>query len=331
MGALFSQLASPMLQGIDVQWSDSAAEAWPARVPDLYLGDPLVVTAKSAADAGPVSVSGHHGDPGKTDWQDSFPAAAEVKGAGIDKLWARKKIEALTASLQDGASPAEVGRSIAELGLRHHLVTEYTSLVAVDDQATAPSGLQPIRKVMPVNPPREDVAQPDAVEDVITVTAESPLLDERRISTGANVSAADLEKIPTARDPWEVLQAVPGVLPAGINVGSDESGQQAQPLGPSPSYYDFDGFEELRSTLLETEAKTLCEEVRRNGWKGLTLKRALSAASSQELALVNADANGLLRGFVALLLHNKGCAEPPEDVLNEAREYSRRFGTSAPE
>ncbi|HEX4965453.1 MAG TPA: marine proteobacterial sortase target protein [Thermoanaerobaculia bacterium] len=314
MGALFSQLESPMLQGIDVQWSDPAAEAWPARVPDLYLGDPLVVTAKSAADAGSVTVSGQRGGDA---WQDSFPAAAEVKGAGIDKLWARKKIEALTASLQDGASPAEVQRAIAELGLRHHLVTDYTSLVAVDGQATAPSGLQPIRKVVPVNPPRDTaVAQPEAVEDVITVAAESPLLDERRISTGSTiVSQADLEKIPVARDPWKVLEATSGVLTERINVGGSESG-----------YSTFDDFEELRATLLEAEAKTLCEEVGRNGWKGLTLERALRAAPSQEEALVKADAAGLLRGFVALMLRGRSCTEPPADVLAEVKEYERRFG-----
>ncbi|MFY9820445.1 MAG: marine proteobacterial sortase target protein [Thermoanaerobaculia bacterium] len=351
MGSLFSQLEAPMLQGIDVQWSDPAAEAWPARVPDLYLGDPLVVTAKSAADAGPVSVSGRRGGDRGDTWQDSFPAAADVKGAGIDKLWARKKIEALTASLQDGASPSEVQQAITGLGLRHHLVTSYTSLVAVDDQATAPSGLQPIRKVVPVNPPRDTaVVQPGAVEDVITVTAESPLLDERRISTGATVTQAELQKIPTTRDPWEVLQATPGVLTDRINVGYDESGQPPQyvgpgaggdqavwsedreriaemvPLGPSPSYYDFDGFEELRTTLLEAEAKALCEEVQREGWKGLTLERALRAAPSQEEALVKANAAGLLRGFVALLLRGKSCTEPPADVLAEAKEYSRRFG-----
>jgi Ca-activated chloride channel homolog len=350
MGALFSQLEAPMLQGIDVQWSDPAAEAWPARVPDLYLGDPLVVTAKSAADAGPVTVSGHRGD-GDT-WQDSFPAAADVKGAGIDKLWARKKIEALTASLQDGASPSEVQQAITGLGLRHHLVTDYTSLVAVDDQATAPSGLQPIRKVVPVNPARNAAAvQPEQVEDVITVTAESPLLDERRISVGATVSQAELEKIPTTRDPWEVLQTAPGVLADRINVGGSESGQQTQYVGPgaggdqavgsvdgavltdmkalgsSPDYYDFDGFEELRTTLLEAEARALCEEVQREGWKGLTLERALRTASSQEEALVKADAAGLLRGFVALLLRGRSCTEPPADVLAEAKEYSRRFGT----
>jgi hypothetical protein len=37
-----------------------------------------------------------------------------------------------------------------------------------------------------------------AVEDTITVTAESPLLDDRRISTGATVSDAELKKIPTS-------------------------------------------------------------------------------------------------------------------------------------
>ena len=101
-------------------------------------------------------------------------------------------------------------------------------------------------------------------------------------------------------------------------------------LGASPSYYEFDGFEELRSTLLEAEAKTLCEEVRQNGWKGLTLERVLRAAASQEEVLVKADAAGLLRGFVALLLQGKSCAEPPADVLAEAREYSQRFGTPTP-
>ncbi len=111
-----------------------------------------------------------------------------------------------------------------------------------------------------------------AVEDVITVTAESPLLDERRISTGATVSQTELEKIPTSRDPWAVLQTTPGVLTDRINVGGNESGQQSQYVGPgsggdqavwsvdgvvitdmaalgsSPAYYDFDSFEEMQVT-----------------------------------------------------------------------------------
>jgi hypothetical protein len=111
-----------------------------------------------------------------------------------------------------------------------------------------------------------------AVKDVITVTAESPLLDERRISTGATISQTELSKIPSARDPWAILQTTPGVLTDRVNVGGNESGQQSQYVGPgsqgeqsvwsvdgvvitdmsalgsSPAYYDFDSFEEMQVT-----------------------------------------------------------------------------------
>jgi hypothetical protein len=66
----------------------------------------------------------------------------------------------------------------------------------------------------------------------MTATAESPLLDERRISTGATVSQSELEKVPTARDPWAVLQKTPGVMTDRVNVGGNESGQQSQYVGP---------------------------------------------------------------------------------------------------
>jgi hypothetical protein len=115
-----------------------------------------------------------------------------------------------------------------------------------------------------------EVTMQSAVEDVITVTAESPLLDERRISTGATINSTELQKIPTSRDPWTILSSVPGVQVDRVNVGGNESGQQANFVGPgamggnsifavdgvvitdmaalgsSPSYYDFDAFQEIQ-------------------------------------------------------------------------------------
>jgi hypothetical protein len=109
-----------------------------------------------------------------------------------------------------------------------------------------------------------------AVEETITVTSESPLLDERRLGTGTTVTQLELEKIPTARDPWAILSQTPGVLVDRINVGGNESGQQSgfraqgvdgnqnvfamdgieatdmRALGASPTYYDFDQFAELQ-------------------------------------------------------------------------------------
>ena len=111
-----------------------------------------------------------------------------------------------------------------------------------------------------------------ALEETITVTSESPLLDERQISAGTNVSQVELEKIPTARDPWAVLSQTPGVIVDRVNVGGNESGQQAnfraagvssnqndfqmdgseitdmRATGASPTYYDFDQFAEMSFT-----------------------------------------------------------------------------------
>src|SRR4029077_2726095 len=50
-----------------------------------------------------------------------------------------------------------------------------------------------------------------AVKDVITVTGESPLLDERKIDQGTNISTVALDKVPTARDPWTPLSHAPAV------------------------------------------------------------------------------------------------------------------------
>ena len=70
-----------------------------------------------------------------------------------------------------------------------------------------------------------------SVEAAVTVTGEAPLLDTRKVETGANVDQAQLKEIPTARDPWVVLQTVPGVQTDRVNVGGNESGQQSIYIG----------------------------------------------------------------------------------------------------
>ena len=82
--------------------------------------------------------------------------------------------------------------------------------------------------------------------------------------------------------------------------------------------------------LPDDEAKFLCEEIGRSDWTGLSLEQVLLVAPFQTDALNKADEAGLLRGLVALMLHDKGCSEPPPDVLAEADEYNRRFGNLQP-
>jgi hypothetical protein len=134
-----------------------------------------------------------------------------------------------------------------------------------------------------------NVTMQPAIEETITVTAESPLLDTRKIVTGATVDKTELEKIPSARDPWVILQTTPGVLVDRVNVGGNESGQQSTYTGPgddgsnstwsvdgveitdvgaigsSSSYYDFDAFSEMQVTTGGSDATS------RTGGVGLNL------------------------------------------------------------
>jgi hypothetical protein len=219
----------------------------------------------------------------------------------------------------------------------------------VDELATAPTGAAPVTRIVPVNPPAPPPPDTGPIEDTITVTAESPLLDERRLSMGAVATEEDLAKIPEARDPWAVLQSTPGILVDRVNVGGNEGGQQAQyvgsgtggdqaawsvdgtvvtdatALGTSPAYVDFEASEEMIATFPEAEAKGLCAEIQRVGWAGITMERAIVLAPSLKTDIEEAAAAELLHGFLARILVGRGCSEPPADVLAEARRYVEQF------
>ena len=105
-------------------------------------------------------------------------------------------------------------------------------------------------------------------KEEILVTAEAPVLDNKKQTTAVNIGLDELQNVPTARDPWVVMQSVPGIVMDRVNVGGSESGQQAGFMGKgaddtdttwnvdgmpitdmsslsSPFYYDFDMFQEM--------------------------------------------------------------------------------------
>src|SRR6185295_16029288 len=49
------------------------------------------------------------------------------------------------------------------------------------------------------------------VEASVTVSGQAPLLDTRKVGTGAVVTRDEMDMIPSARDPWVVMQTVPGI------------------------------------------------------------------------------------------------------------------------
>ncbi len=98
--------------------------------------------------------------------------------------------------------------------------------------------------------------EPEVYEESITVTSESPLLDERKISVGTMVTSVESESVPTARDPWVVAQSVPGVLVDKTAVDSPRRNLKAKnwaaegvtvtdprAIAASPSYDQSESYE----------------------------------------------------------------------------------------
>ena len=112
------------------------------------------------------------------------------------------------------------------------------------------------------------------IEEQVTVTVVTPLVDVKGTTAASNVGRYEMQSLPTARDPWAILQLVPSVMLDRENVGGNESGRQASfvakgdsangannlwaidgiditdpsVLGGSAIFHDFDAFEELNIT-----------------------------------------------------------------------------------
>lgn len=155
--------AYPYMTDVQVDWAGLAVEELtPAMVPDVFAGQPLVITGRyrrpgsavikvSATTAGkrmtiPISVT--------------LPPVNSFEP--VASLWARRKIETLMAV----ADQQDVRQAVTELGLRFHLVTEYTSFVAVDRTRIVSNG-----QVRVVEQPS---VVPEGVNPATTVETEDP-------------------------------------------------------------------------------------------------------------------------------------------------------------
>ncbi len=71
--------------------------------------------------------------------------ASVDQDSGVALRWARARIGGLMDSLVEGADPGAVRADVVELALDFHLVTRYTSLVAVEERPSALGASRTVR------------------------------------------------------------------------------------------------------------------------------------------------------------------------------------------
>jgi Ca-activated chloride channel homolog len=91
---------------------------------------------------------------GDRPWTVTLPVAKAAQGAGLSKLWARRKItDVEMANRRDRSMAAEADKRILALALEHHLVSRLTSLVATDATPSRPEGARLTRAELVLNLP----------------------------------------------------------------------------------------------------------------------------------------------------------------------------------
>jgi len=110
------------------------------------------------------------------------------------------------------------------------------------------------------------------VEEVV-ITGKTGAVDVRKTTVGVNITKEMLSSLPTSRNPWTILNLVPGMMLDREDVGGNESGQQSSfyglgasdddttwnvdganitdpsAIGAAPSYLNTNSYEEMQVTL----------------------------------------------------------------------------------
>lgn len=127
---LLAKLGQPALRDLKAAWPQGS-EAYPAQLPDLYLGEPLQVLLRLPLGGAQATLEGVAPD---LSWRAQVklgePRLASTEG--VARLWAAARIAELEDSLRQGAQVDEVRAGVLALALEHGLASSYTSFVAVD-------------------------------------------------------------------------------------------------------------------------------------------------------------------------------------------------------
>jgi Ca-activated chloride channel homolog len=152
MEDLFRKIEQPAIVDLDLRWPGAVTAELGAPLPgDVYAGDPVVISARlNSAPQGLLTLTGRSA--GRA-WLRQIPIEVVGQQAGVAKLWARERIGALAREGNFTGTADQAKTQITQLALDHHLVSDYTSLVAIDVTPVRPNEAPYQRSQAPTSAP----------------------------------------------------------------------------------------------------------------------------------------------------------------------------------
>ena len=149
----YERVRNPVLTHLRVDWAGlDVVDLFPARIPDLFAGQPIFVLGRyNRPGEATLRIRGKvHGETVTYEVPVTLPETAD-QHAALASLWARARIRELSTELY-GGEDKDVIQEITALALKYHLMSEYTSFVAVEDKVVNENG-NPVTIQVPVEMP----------------------------------------------------------------------------------------------------------------------------------------------------------------------------------
>lgn len=128
----YERISHPALTDIEIDWGGmNVKDAYPRRIPDLFVGRPVVVTGRFGRADGDIRIRGRIDGRWRTISVAAADAADADRHEGIACVWARKKIEDL-ANRAAYSRDYALHEQITATALEYGLMSAYTAFVAVD-------------------------------------------------------------------------------------------------------------------------------------------------------------------------------------------------------
>ncbi len=152
------RIRNPLLTDISIDWGGlKVVDVMPRRIPDVFSAAPVVVCGRYLG--GGTGFARLRGKAAGREVERVLELPlpdSEPRHEALSKLWARQQIEDLMqrnyAGIQRGSVQPETRKAITELGLKHSLMTQFTSFIAIEEKIVTKGG-EPRRVDVPVEMP----------------------------------------------------------------------------------------------------------------------------------------------------------------------------------
>ncbi len=216
----YDRVHNPVLTNIKIDWGTlPVSDIYPKIVPDLFDAKPIMVQGRLTGPAqGTIILHGITAEGNFERRMDIQPTDTADRHDALPSLWARAAVDDLMhqdlQGVQNGTINPDLKKQITDLGVQYHLMTQFTSFVAIDQSAVTKPG--PAQTVdVPVEMP-DGVSYAAGGNQMMSVgaAAPAPMRAAYKVSTSHAFAGRAGDPLLTVEAPADALQVI-ALMPGG--------------------------------------------------------------------------------------------------------------------